>query len=118
MIGLWVTLALAADIEVPADAPTLADAIALAAPGDRVLLATGRHEAGVLVPLSVTITGSGDDTVLWTDAPGVPVLTIAGATSVELGGFAVESASRGLVIESDATIVAPLIFACVMEGDA
>ena len=46
MIGLWVTLALAADIEVPADAPTLADAIALAAPGDRVLLATGRHEAG------------------------------------------------------------------------
>ncbi len=117
MIGLWVTLALAADIEVPADAPTLADAIALAAPGDRVLLATGRHEAGVRVPLSITITGSGDDTVLWTDAPGVPVLTIAGATSVELGGFTVESVSRGLVIESDATVTVDGLSAVELDTD-
>ena len=69
--GATVTIAVApspsqaADIRVPTSQPTIAAALARAAPGDRVLVAPGTYsERGLSLPEGVALVGTGGEPVL------------------------------------------------------
>jgi hypothetical protein len=78
LITLLAAPALAADLPVPGQYSTIADALAAAQPGDRVVLDAGvYHEYGLVLPGGVTLTGASSD---------------AAGTVIDAGG-------RGRVIE-------------------
>ncbi len=63
MIWLWLVAAHADDLDVPSAYPTLAHALSEASDGDTIRLAPGRHEAGVVVSVDVTVQGLGPEAV-------------------------------------------------------
>ena len=79
MIGWLATAVLAADIVVGVDAPGVNEAIALAAPSDRVVLASGEWPGPVVLDKSITLLSTGgtlvggEGTTLKVTAPGAVV---------------------------------------------
>ena len=106
--------AAAATVEVAAEPGGLAAAIAAAAPGDRLVLAAGRHEGPIVVDRALTLEGQpgaildggGVGRVVTIDAPQVVLrgLTVTGSgsdLSVEDSGIFVTARAAGAVIEDN-----------------
>lgn len=113
-ILLSATAANGATVEVAAEPGRLAAAIAAAAPGDRLLLAAGRHAGPIAIDRALTLEGGpgavldvgGVGRVVTVDAPQVVLrrLTITGSGSdlaAEDSGIFVTARSAGAVIEDN-----------------
>ncbi|MFT4621418.1 MAG: putative outer membrane repeat protein [Myxococcota bacterium] len=101
MIALCAALALAADLDVPGDHATLAEAVGSAETGDVIRLAAGRHEAGVEVVVDLTIEGAEPGVIVWIERLGVPAFRVTSAASLTLRDLSLESStSRGVDAEA------------------
>lgn len=114
LVALVATSATAATLRVPPEPGRLEAALAASAPGDRLVLAAGRHTGPVTVAQSVSlegepgavIDGGGSGRVVTIDAPQVTLrgLTIEGSGSdlaAEDGGIFVTQRGAGSVIENN-----------------
>ena len=96
------TVAWAATIEVPADQPTLAAAIAAGVEGDTVEVAEGEYTEEVTVDKALTIKGAGPDkTVLKCSEEGTVITANADLT---LEGLAVGPAKDGVMLAANRTL--------------
>jgi len=96
------TVASAATIEVPADQPTLAAAIAAAAERDTIEVAEGEYTEEVTVDKALTIKGAGPDkTVLKCGEEGTVITANADLT---LEGLAIGPAKDGVMLAANRTL--------------
>jgi nitrous oxidase accessory protein len=114
LAALLTGAASAAELSVPAEPGALARAVGQAGSGDRLLLAPGRHEGGIVIdrPLEIVgapgavLGGPGNGSVIVLDAPDIVVrgLTIQGSGSSlaeEDSGIFVTKAARGARVEGN-----------------
>ena len=114
--------AAAADLFVPAVFPTVADAVAAAMPGDRVLIAPGSYITTLDAQgKAITIAGAGAAQTIITAPNGAPALraisgetpaTVFSGVSLRRGGPAGLPTSPVVVV----TNVAPVIDNCIVTG--
>jgi hypothetical protein len=90
---------------VPDDAPTIADAVALARPGDTVLLQPGIYTESVVVSADLTIAASPG--VVWR-ADGAAAAAVTGGATLQLTGITFDGrgAQRALEVAPAASAVA------------
>ena len=113
-ILLSATAANTATVEVAAEPGRLAAAIAAAAPGDRLLLAAGRHAGPIAIDRALTLEG-GPGAVL--DGGGVGRVVTVDAPQVVLRRLTITGSGSDLAAEDSGIFVTALAAGAVIEGN-
>ncbi|MCA9566420.1 MAG: right-handed parallel beta-helix repeat-containing protein [Myxococcales bacterium] len=105
----WIAIAAAADLEVglgPSSWPDLATALANAAPGDRILLGPGQHEAPGSVTVDLTLMGVGPAQTSLVRTSAGAALRVVGS-SVVVRDLTIDAADNGraLWVEGSGDVV-------------
>jgi hypothetical protein len=79
-----------ADINVPADYPTVQAAITAASPGDVIHLAAGRYNETLAIGKSVTLAGSGTNDCVVFCLTNIPIINITGPASCVISNLEIE----------------------------
>ena len=107
------SVAVAADWSVPADSATIAGALALASPGDRVFVGPGEYVERITIPAGVGLYGSGPEVSIIDGNAGGTVVTVGG-DDVVISGFSIRNSGGtdyGVdVTNAGATICGNLIY--------
>lgn len=91
-------------ISVPQDYPTIQDAVNAASVGDAILVASGTYHENVVIGISVTLAGAGDDTTyIHGDRTEAGIEILAG--NVKISGFTILDCEDGIKISSNGTTV-------------
>ena len=106
--------AAAATVEVAAEPGGLAAALAAAAPGDRLVLAAGRHEGPIVVDRALTLEGQ-PGAVL--DGGGTGRVVTIDAPQVVLRGMTVTGSGRDLAVEDSGIFVTARAAGAVIEDN-